>query len=138
MNKALKYTSWTLGVLLSIAALLGVLQYVASERVEVVELHTVDEAGETVTTRLWVVDDEGFQYLRVGASGSGWFSRIQSNGEFEVTRNGMTERYRAEVRPQKSDRINDLMQEKYSWGNTLIGALTGSRENSQPIELHRL
>ncbi|MEQ8312988.1 MAG: hypothetical protein RL839_14350 [Gammaproteobacteria bacterium] len=138
MNKALKYTSWTLGILFSLAALLGILQYVASERVEVVELHTVDEAGEAVTTRLWVVDDEGYQYLRVGADGSGWFSRIQSNGEFEVTRNGTTERYRAEVRRDKMDRINELMQEKYSWGDSLIGVLAGSRENSQPIELHRL
>lgn len=138
MNKALKYTFWTLGILFSLAALLGILQYVASERVEVVELHTVDEAGEEVTTRLWVVDDEGYQYLRVGADGSGWFSRIQSNGEFEVTRNGTTERYRAEVRREKSDRINDLMQQKYTWGDSLIGVLAGSRENSQPIELHRL
>lgn len=138
MKKAVKYLSWTLGILFSMAALVGILQYVASERVEVVELHTMDEAGETVTTRLWVVDDEGYQYLRVGESGSGWFSRIQSNGEFELTRSGTTVRYRAEVRPEKSDRINELMQEKYSWGDTLIGVLAGSRENSQPIELHRL
>ena len=134
----MKYLYWAIGLLLGIAALFGILQYVASERVEVVELHTFDAEGAEVTTRLWVVDDDGFQYLRVGAEGSGWYSRIQDNGEFDVTRNGERSRYRAEVRAEKSDRINELMQEKYTWGDTLIGILVGSRENSQPIELQRL
>lgn len=134
----MKYLYWAIGLLLGIAALFGILQYVASERVEVVELHTLDAEGTEVTTRLWVVDDDGFQYLRVGAEGSGWYSRIQDNGEFDVTRNGERSRYRAEVRAEKSDRINELMQEKYTWGDTLIGILVGSRENSQPIELHQL
>ena len=131
----MKYVYWTVGILFGLIAILGIAQYAASERVEVVELHTIDAEGAEVTTRLWVVDDGGFQYLRVGASGSGWFSRIQENGEFEVTRNGDRRRYRAQVRTEKSDRINDLMQEKYTWGDSLIGALLGSRENSQPIEL---
>lgn len=134
----MKFVYWGFGLLLGLAALIGILQYVASERIEVVELHTKDFEGAEVTTRLWVVDDEGYPYLRVGAAGSGWYSRIQENGEFEVTRNGERNRYRAEVRPAKSDRINELMQEKYTWGDSLIGALVGSRENSQPIELHRL
>ena len=30
-----------------------------------------DAAGAVVTTRLWVVDHQGHQYLRVGADGSG-------------------------------------------------------------------
>ena len=134
----MKFVYWGIGLLLGIAALFGVLQYVASERVEVVELHTVDVEGAEVTTRLWIVDDEGFQYLRVGSTGSGWYTRIQENGEFELTRNGERNRYRAEVNMAKSDRINELMQEKYTWGNTLIGILVGSREASQPIELHQL
>jgi len=134
----MKFVYWGIGLLLGIAALFGVLQYVASERVEVVELHTIDAEGAEVTTRLWIVDDEGFQYLRVGSTGSGWYTRIQENGEFELTRNGERNRYRAEVNMAKSDRINELMQEKYTWGDTLIGVLVGSREASQPIELHRL
>ncbi len=134
----MKYLYWGAGLLLGIAALFGVLQYVASERVEVVELHTINTEGDEVTTRLWIVDDEGFQYLRVGSTGSGWYTRIQENGEFALTRNGERNRYRAEVNMSKSDRINELMQEKYTWGNTLISILVGGRETSQPIELHRL
>jgi len=134
--KVMKIVKWVGGSLVGLVLLLSLLQYVASERVEVVELHTVDEQGEEVTTRLWMVDDGGYQYLRVGADGSGWFSRIQANGEFDVTRNDRRYRYTAVLREDKSDRINDLMQTKYGWGDSLIGSLVGSREASIPIELH--
>ncbi|MFT6093471.1 MAG: hypothetical protein ACJA2Q_001371 [Pseudohongiellaceae bacterium] len=132
----MKYLKWGIGLLLVIILLpIGVIQ-VASERIEVVELHTIDEAGESVTTRLWIVDDGGFQYLRVGADGAGWFSRIESNGEFEVTRSGIRGLYTTVLRHDKSGLVNDLMRAKYTWGDTVITMLTGTREGSVPIELH--
>ena len=134
----MKKIYWALGILFGLVVAIFSLQLLASERVEVVELHTTDETGEPVTTRLWVVDDDGYQYLRVGAAGSGWFSRLQANGNFQVTRNGDTAIYTAVLRNDKGERINQLMQEKYSWGDTAIGYLAGSREGSIPIELHRL
>ena len=134
----MKKIYWTVGILFGLVVAVFGLQILASERVEVVELHTTDEAGEPVITRLWLVDDEGYQYLRVGADGSGWFSRIQANGDFQVTRDSDTAIYTAVQRADKRDRINQLMQEKYTWGDTLIGYLAGSREGSIPIELHRL
>ena len=133
--KTMKIAKWLGGGLLLLVIAVFGLQFVASERVEVVELHTLDEAGEEVTTRLWVVDDAGFQYLRVGTGGSGWYSRILANGEFELTRNGVRAHYTAEARPGKSERINQLMQQKYTWGDSLIGVLVGSRDNSIPVEL---
>ena len=134
----MKKIYWTLGILLGLVVAIFGLQLLASERVEVVELLTTDETGEPVTTRLWVVDDDGYQYLRVGTDGSGWFDRLQANAQFQVTRNGDRAIYTAVLREDKSDRINLLMQEKYSWGDLLIGYLVGSRESSIPIELHRL
>jgi len=132
----MKYVLWGIGILIGLAlALLG-LQTLASERVEVVDLYTLDELGETQATRLWVMDDEGFQYLRVGADGSGWFDRILENGEIEVRRNDITLAYTVVQRPDKSDRINDLMQEKYTWGDTFFATMLGSREGSIPLELH--
>lgn len=129
---------WGFGGLSALLAGVILLERVAAERVEVVELHTVDTEGESVTTRLWVVDDEGYQYLRVGSDGSGWFSRLQENGEFELTRNAQRQRYRAVLREDKSGKINALMNEKYSWGDDVIAMLVGSREGSIPIELHAL
>ena len=131
----MKYIRWGVTFLtVLVFAFLG-LERLAAERVEVVELHTMDENGEEVTTRLWVVDDEGYQYLRVGSNGSGWFSRIEASDTIDVTRNGERASYVVELRREKSDRINDLMQEKYTWGDTFIGVMVGSRENSIPIEL---
>jgi hypothetical protein len=135
---AIKTVIVLLGSVLLLALTLVVLQTAASERVEVVELHTVDELGEPVTTRLWVVDDEGYQYLRVGSDGSGWFDRLRRNEEFELTRSGRRQSYRSVLRTDKSERISDLMQAKYTWGDSVIGFLVGSREGSVPIELHRL
>ena len=103
----MKIFRWILGSVVGLVVLVFVLQLVASERVEVVELHTLDEQGEEVITRLWVVDDSGYQYLRVGEGGSGWFSRIQANGEFEVTRNDRRYKYTAVLREEESERINE-------------------------------
>ncbi len=132
----MKYLLWAIGVPVGLILLLLLVQTLASERVEVVELYTLDEFGEAQTTRLWVMDDEGYQYLRVGADGSGWFTRIQENGQIEVQRNGSTASYTVLQRPDKSDRINDLMQEKYTWGDTFFATMLGSREGSIPLELH--
>ena len=134
----MKYIIWAGGSLLVLFVAVFVLQIVASERVEVVEVHTTTSSADTVTTRLWVVDDEGFPYLRTGASGSRWFTRLQASEEFHLTRNGETARYFFVLRPDKSERINELMQQKYTWGDSFIAALVGGREGSIPVELHRL
>ncbi len=133
----MKILAWILGIIVGILVLFAVVQTLAAERIEVVELHTVDESGEPVITRLWVMDHEGYQYLRVGADGSGWFSRIQANGEIRVTRGETTKTYRTQTRPAKSEIINELMQEKYTWGDTFFATIFG-RDGSIPIELHEV
>jgi hypothetical protein len=127
-----------LGAFVLIGALFGIVQTIASERVEVVELHTTDSNGEDVTTRLWVVDHDGYQYLRVGGDGSGWYSRLQANQQISVTRGESTKSYQIETRPDKENIINELMQKKYTWGDTFFAVVFGGREGSIPIELHEL
>ena len=131
----MKTLYWTVGIFLGVLLAFGILQTAASERVEVVQLHTVDEAGETKTTRLWIVDDEGFAYLR-GDESSGWVSRIRSSEEFQLTRGGETASYTFRLRPDKVEKLNRLMQEKYTWGDTVIDALIGGRTEALAIELH--
>ncbi len=132
----MKYLLWGLGTVVGLVLTLLLVQTLASERVEVVELTTTDAAGEPQTTRLWVMDDEGYQYLRVGADGSGWFSRILDNGEIQVSRSGNRQSYTVVPRPDKSEKINALMQEKYTWGDSFFAIMLGSREGSIPLELH--
>ena len=132
----MKYVLWAIGVPASLALVFLAVQILASERVEVIDLYTTDELGEMQTTRLWVMDDEGYQYLRVGADGSGWFDRVLQNGEIKVGRNGTTASYTVVQRADKSERINDMMQEKYTWGDTFFATMLGSRDGSIPLELH--
>ena len=132
----MKITYWLAGVLLVLNFILVGIPQIASERVEVVDLYTSDVDGEAVSTRLWIVDDGGYQYLRVGADGSGWFSRLRANGKFQVTRNGTTSSYTAVLREDKADTINQLMQTKYSWGDSVMAAMVGGREGAIPVELH--
>ena len=132
----MKYVLWAIGVPASLALVFLAVQTLASERVEVIDLFTTDELGEMQTTRLWVMDDEGYQYLRVGADGSGWFDRVLQNGEIKVGRNGTTASYTVVQRADKSERINDMMQEKYTWGDTFFATILGSRDGSIPLELH--
>ena len=132
----MKTVYWLAGILLGLAFILVGIPQIASERVEVVDLHTTDVDGEAVNSRLWIVDDGGYQYLRVGADGSGWFSRLQANGKFQVTRNGTTASYTAILREDKADTINQLMRTKYTWGDSVIAAMVGGRERAIPVELH--
>ncbi len=123
------------GLLALVVAFL-IVQTLASERVEVVELFTVDEKGEEVVTRLWVVDHEGTPYLRAGDGGSGWFGRLQESPEIKVARDNEILSYRAIPDPSKSAIVNQLMQKKYTWGDTFFATVFGSREGSTPIGLH--
>lgn len=122
-------------IMLGLPILLFLAQLVASERIEVVDLHTSDETSEEITTRLWIVDDGGYQYLRVGSDGSDWFNRLQATETVDITRNGRRYGYSWAIRPDKSTEINSLMQHKYGWGDSFIGFLTGGRVGSIPIEL---
>ena len=130
----MKYVAWVLGILIAIVLGITGLQLAASERVEVVELHTADETGEMMTTRLWIVDLDGDAYLR-GDDGSGWVERLKKSDTIELTRGGESIRYQWEMVPGNIDAVNKLMREKYTWGDDVITMLVGSREASNAIRL---
>jgi hypothetical protein len=131
----LKWLGWTLAILVALVVVVVGLERYAAESGEVVVLHARDATGEVVTTRLWVVDHEGQQYLRVGADGSGWYSRLTANPDIQLARDGAPEPYRAVPEPAASEAINRLMQAKYGWRDSVIGAMVGGRDGSIPIRL---
>lgn len=81
----MKIIGWSLAVLITIPVsflvLFMIVQTLASERVEVVALHTLDAKGETITTRIWVADHDGYQYLGrlLLRHGAGWKEGIDPN-----------------------------------------------------------
>lgn len=130
----MKYMLWPTGIVVAFALIIGGLQVVASERVEVVQLHTINEAGEEVVTRLWVVDYDGHAYLR-GDTDSEWFKRLQSSSTSTLTRGEQTGGFTHTVKNENIDTINELMREKYTWGDRVIEMAVGGRAASNAIEL---
>ena len=127
MKKVLKGAMVVIGGVVTVFVLVMGLQMIASETGEVVVLHSQNSAGEIEETRLWVVDYEGGQYLRVGADGSGWFSRLSANPAISLERAGTLAEYRAAPHPELSAPVNALMQEKYGWRDSYISMLFGYR-----------
>ena len=130
----MKYILWGVGILLTLVLAIGIIQTLASERVELVELHTTDEEGEEHTTRLWIVDTDGSAYLR-GDDRAGWVNRLKSNNSFRVTRNEVTSSFTFASRPDQVETINTLMREKYTWGDEFIEWMLGGRQDTLAIEL---
>lgn len=131
----LKWTVRIFGGLLGLVVLVVAVEKIAAESAEVVVLHARDSAGEVVTTRLWVVDHEGRQYLRVGAGGFGWYARLTADPLVAVARGGDPMPYVAIPQPALSEAVNGLMHAKYGWRDSVIGAMVGGREGSIPIRL---
>jgi hypothetical protein len=123
-----------LGALLALLALFVASEFAASESGEVVVLRTLDEAGETHETRLWVVDHEGRPWLRAGNPGTGWFVRLQARPEVEVVRGRETLRVRAVPVPEARDRINELVNQKYGFADSYICFFL-PREKKIPVRL---
>lgn len=92
---------------------------------EVVALETRDAAGAH-TTRLWVVDHEGFAWLRTGDPGSPWLARLRTNPEVAVTRAGERRAYRAMPVDDAAtrERVNALTLDKYGAAERLLRAAT--------------
>ncbi|MDH3643663.1 MAG: hypothetical protein OES38_16285 [Gammaproteobacteria bacterium] len=122
-----------IALVLLIAVVMG-LQQIAAESGEVVILTTTDAAGEPQTTRLWVVERDGQQWLRAGVPQSGWFVRLQADNLIKLERDGITRSYVAVPDLSLQAEINDLMSQKYGWADSYIGFLFG-RDASVPVAL---
>jgi hypothetical protein len=58
-----------------------------------------------------------------------------ANPDAELERGGEKSAYVAVTRPDLVNEINELMQAKYGWGDTIIGYMTGDRSNAMPVQL---
>ena len=104
------------------------LQFVASERVEVVILESMNADGQPQETRLWIVDDAGYQYLRASAD-AGWYQRLVANPHISVERNGQRRTYIAVPDLEKTLVLNQLMNSKYTWGDDIIDYMVDRKQS---------
>ena len=130
----MKWLVRALVALLVLGALYGALNYLASERVEVVTLHTVDAAGQPKDTHIWIVDRQGAAFIRT-REGSGWYARLAAAPSFELTRGAVRARYTAVSHPELRDEINTQFRDKYGWGDAFISFTLGGRDDAIALEL---
>ena len=127
-------------IIVGVVVILGGGIYALSELGrEVVTLRTTTDAGEEHSTRLWIVDDSGFAWLRAGQPESAWFQRLLAKPKVELVRAGETRAYRANVvaTPAARELINRLIAEKYGIAETLI-SLIHDEDEVTPIRLEPL
>jgi hypothetical protein len=118
---------------LVLLALVALLPLAASESGEVVVVTTRSVDGPQ-TTRLWVVEHDGRQWLR-GSADSGWYGRLLQEPRVDVERAGSTNTYTATPVPQQVATINTLMAEKYGWGDRVVSLFAGDRSDSVAVRL---
>ena len=131
----MKIVGWAIGgrFALAIGALLA--QAIASESGEVVVLHTTDATGIDVTTRVWIVDSDGAQWLRAGQPGTAWYVRLTEQPAIRVQRGDVVADYVAVPTPNAQALVNALMLRKYGWRDEFIGVMIGGRDGAIPIRL---
>lgn len=113
-----------IGILLLLPLAYVVALYAASEwGGEVVEIETSDARGARFTTSVWLVDGYGDLWLRAGNAEAGWLARLRVTPELVLLRNGKRTRYSAEVVPDFSRRINELMRRKYGLADRIISTI---------------
>lgn len=114
-----------------LAALVAGTIFAASEYGgEVVQLTTTDPEGVDHHTSLWIVEDQGRQWLRVGDMDSAWYQRLRANPEVRLKRAGQEGTYRAFPDPLHTERVNMLMARDYGLADKLIALM---RDDSKSI-----
>jgi F420H(2)-dependent quinone reductase len=126
-------------VTVAVLLFVGLVYLVSESGTEVVTLRTVDAGGSPVETRVWVVDDDGYAWLRAGLPTVGWLARIEAHPEVEVQRGGRWARFRAVPvhDPAVRDRIHAVIREKYGLPDRFISMIRDGTK-SVPIRLEPL
>ena len=106
---------------------------IASESGEVVILTGAGPSG-TKSTRLWVIEIDGIQYLRADPEAD-WYLPLRTAAEVTLVRGEQTEPYRAETRMDQATALNRHMRAKYGWRDAYIEWLVGGRSQAIPVAL---
>jgi hypothetical protein len=127
------------GLVLALAVTFVTSIILASETgAEVVTVETVQPDGGIRRTRLWVVDDGDFAWLRAGMGRVSWLDQAAEAGTLVLTRGRQREVYKVTVfdDPVSRRRIHAMMREKYGARDRYIDLIRdGDRSVAVRLEL---
>ncbi len=117
--------------------IVGVLHGIRNFTGEVATLYTNDAAGQTHTTRIWVVDHGHQTWIRSLDPTSPWLDRLIGQPEVQLRRGESTAAYRATPLTNRRARINALMAEHYGWAEWVLSRVE-DRDEVVPVYLDPL
>jgi hypothetical protein len=99
---------------LGLDAIIGVSQPVLESGSAEGVLHTFDDEGGLLETRLVVIDDGGALWIQSGHHFRGWYHRLVRNPDVELVRDGKVTLYRAVPldTPGAERRVKQLLKER--------------------------
>lgn len=74
------------GTLVGVVLLALGASFALVESEEVVVIRTYDANGESHSTRVWIVDHDGAQWIAPGNRSNGWFQRLLGDPRLELAR----------------------------------------------------
>jgi len=134
VKRALKIAGLVVG--LGLAYLLGHCALIEFGR-DVIVLHTQNEDGSWISTRLWIADDGQVSWLH-GDSRSRWERNLAVRPVVQVTRAGETHRYRATPVPGPHPKLDALLREKYGIADVWVRFVASDGEHTTPVRLERM
>ena len=129
-----------LGLVLALAVAFIASIILASETgAEVVTVETEEPEGSTRKTRLWVVDDGDFAWLRAGMGPVPWLDQAARKGTLVMIRGGDREVYAVTVfdDPVSRHHIHAMMREKYGANDRYIDLIRDG-DRSVAVRLERI
>ena len=127
------------GIVLALGATFMLSIILVSEAgTEVVTIETEEPDGSVRRTRLWVVDDGNFAWLRAGMGPVPWLEQATAKGTLVMTRNGDRDVYKVDVfdDPVSRKRIHAMMREKYGAKDRYIDLIRDG-DRSVAVRLER-
>jgi hypothetical protein len=103
---------------------------------EIVTVTTLNAEGQAFETQLWIVQVEGTSYLRANSPRSDWLARARRGPAVELQRGATVGPWRVvpENDPERRQRVNQAMAEKYSLSDRLL-VLLFDRDEMVPLRL---
>jgi hypothetical protein len=123
-------------VAILLLALAGI-TWLALESGGVAVVETRGAHGETRSTHVWHVEQDGELWLEAGTRDNGWFVDLLSEPTLALRAPGLEGRYRAHPveNPVVHQRIRSLIREKYGWRDWWVGFLIVDSAGSIPVRL---
>jgi hypothetical protein len=104
---------------------------------EVIVLHTQNEDGSWLESRVWIADDGQVSWLH-GSTRSRWERNLAARPVVEVTRAGETHRYRATQVPGPHPKLDELLRAKYGVADRWVRIVAADGEATTPVRLERI